>query len=69
MLPYFAVTGFVAFMAISAPMRRVNNATWAAAFLVLLLFVGLRHHVGMDWNNYLIMIERVNRGTLAEART
>ncbi len=29
-------------------------------FLLVVIFVGLRHHVGIDWNNYLRMIYAVN---------
>lgn len=67
MLPYFYVTGFIAFMAFISPARRVHFFAWGMAFLVLLIFVGLRHHVGMDWNNYLYMIDRANTGSLQDA--
>jgi hypothetical protein len=40
---------------------------WAIAFIVLVLFVGLRHKVGMDWNNYLLMISRVVDVPLTDA--
>jgi hypothetical protein len=68
-LPYFAVTGFVAFMALAMPTRRVNNLAWVFAFVLVLIFVGLRHHVGMDWNNYLRMISWAGKGTLVDALT
>lgn len=29
---------------------------WVSAFALLVIFVGLRHNVGMDWNNYLVMM-------------
>lgn len=64
MLPYFLVFAPVAVM---APQQRVPPAIWAAMFLVILAFVGLRHHVGMDWNNYLFMIERANFGGWVES--
>lgn len=67
MFPYIAVTCFVASMAFLFPARRVQPLPWLFAFTVLLVFVGLRHHVGMDWNNYLIMIERSAHGTIVEA--
>ncbi|MFZ1742039.1 MAG: EpsG family protein [Pontixanthobacter sp.] len=34
-------------------------ALWASLFVITVLFVGLRHNVGMDWNNYLRMIYAV----------
>ena len=67
MLPYFSITGFVAILAIVMPARRVSVLLWTVAFFFIVVFVGLRHHVGMDWNNYLRMIEFVGRGTLYEA--
>ncbi len=34
--------------------RQTISSVWAATcFAVITVFVGLRHHVGMDWNNYL----------------
>ena len=67
MFPYIAVTGFIAIMALLFPSRRKQPLLWLFAFILLLIFVGLRHHVGMDWNNYLIMIKRAAGGTLVEA--
>ena len=40
---------------------------WGLLFVLFVLFIGLRHHVGMDWNNYLVMISRVNDGNFWEA--
>jgi hypothetical protein len=67
MLPYMFVTVGVGLAAIFMQ-RRVIFPFWAFAFVVLVVFVGLRHHVGMDWNNYLGMIYRVSGGSLLEAR-
>ena len=63
MLPYFFVTIPIAVMAVITPMHRRVPFLWALAFVVILVFVGLRHHVGMDWNNYLVMIHRANIGS------
>lgn len=60
MLPYFFVTIPIALMAVVTPMYRRTPFLWGIAFVVVLVFVGLRHHVGMDWNNYLYMIQRAN---------
>lgn len=54
-------------MAIAAPQRRVYPLMWFAVFALIVVFVGLRHHVGMDWNNYLWMIQRANLGTWSDA--
>lgn len=67
MLPYYLVFAPIALMGVVAPPRRVYPLVWASTFVVLLVFVGLRHHVGMDWNNYLIMIQRANVGGWAES--
>lgn len=64
MWPYFLVTSSIALMAFIAPPKRLYPRLWILAFGIIILFVGLRHHVGMDWNNYLIMIQRANYGSL-----
>jgi hypothetical protein len=61
MWPYLLVVGLFAVAAVTSQPRAPNRVAWMAAFLVLLLFVGLRHHVGMDWNNYLRMIDKAAR--------
>ncbi len=67
MLPYLLLTGFIALIAMLATERRLFPLLWGLVFIVILIFVGLRHHVGMDWNNYLIMIERANTDDLIDA--
>lgn len=67
MFPYFVLTGFVAFMAVTSSQRRYHSLVWLGAFVIMLLFVGLRHHVGMDWNNYLYMIVDVSKGSFVES--
>lgn len=67
MLPYFLVAGFIATLAFTAPQKKINPALWAIALLGLVVFIGLRHHVGMDWNNYLIMIGRAGHGSYTQA--
>lgn len=36
------------------------SASLLACSALLIVFIGLRHHVGMDWNNYLIMMARAD---------
>lgn len=67
MFPYVFVAGSLALMAVAMPDRKVNLAAWGTAFVGLAIFVGLRHHVGMDWNNYLGMIYRASGGGITEA--
>lgn len=62
MLPYYFFIVPIAAMAALSSSRRPDPVPWALAFLAIVVFVGLRHHVGMDWNNYLIMIRRANDG-------
>ena len=62
MLPYYLLIIPIAAMAVFAPKQRVDPVAWGLAFFAIVIFVGLRHHVGMDWNNYLIMIWRANTG-------
>lgn len=67
MWPYFVIPGLLALMILASPGRRVHPYAWGVLFLLTLLFVGLRHKVGMDWNNYLLMIGRVYRSPDMEA--
>lgn len=59
MTAYFVVMLALMLPAILLPQRKPSPVAWAFAFILLLLFVGLRHKVGMDWNNYLVMIGNV----------
>ncbi|MCL4722405.1 MAG: EpsG family protein, partial [Gammaproteobacteria bacterium] len=67
MFPYIAITSVIGMLALVSPQRRTSAFLWLSAFLVLLIFVGLRHKVGMDWNNYLYMIQRANMGDVTDA--
>lgn len=67
MTPYLVVMIAFAVLAVLAPQRKPDRLTWALAFVVLVAFVGLRHKVGMDWNNYLVMIARVKEVSLLES--
>lgn len=67
MLPYMVVVVGVGLAAIFLQ-RRFVTPIWVLAFVLLVVFVGLRHHVGMDWNNYLVMIYRASSGSLLDAR-
>ncbi len=56
MTAYFIVMLALMLPAILLPQRKPSPVAWVFAFVMLLLFVGLRHKVGMDWNNYLVMV-------------
>lgn len=59
MWPFLVFGGLFAGAATLARSGRPAALPWYALFLVTVLFVGLRHSVGMDWNNYLRMIDSV----------
>jgi hypothetical protein len=59
MWPYFVIPVFIAVISIFSRGNQIERSTWVLVLLSTVFFVGLRHKVGMDWNNYLIMIERV----------
>lgn len=65
--PYYAVAGLLAFAAMIAPTKRPNPVAWAFAFIVLTLFIGLRHKVGMDWNNYVRIADWVSGASIVES--
>jgi hypothetical protein len=61
MWPYVLVASLVAVAAITGGSRRPDKLMWMLFFVIITIFVGLRHKVGMDWNNYLRMIEKAAR--------
>lgn len=66
MIPYllfFCVAGVPALF----HWRRKNNAFWALAWCAFVLFIGLRHVVGGDWDGYLIITDRIADGSLLDA--
>jgi hypothetical protein len=67
MTSYLVLMIAFALLAVLAPRQKPDRMLWFIAFVVLVLFVGLRHKVGMDWNNYLLMISRVRDVPLTEA--
>lgn len=56
MVPFMMFALPFAFAAIIGGQRRPDRFMWLLAAVSVILFVGLRHKVGMDWNNYLRMI-------------
>ena len=67
MWPYLLVTGTIVASALLFPRQVPNRLAWAATFVMLVLFTGLRHKVGMDWNNYLLMARFMEGETLQRA--
>ena len=47
--------------------RRVNKILWATVWLLCVLFVGLRHEVGGDWEGYLLITQRIHDLPLTDA--
>ena len=39
--------------------KKILNMSWILFFVYMVVFMGLRERVGMDWNNYLIHFSRV----------
>lgn len=67
MLPYFLVAFAIVLAAILLPQKKPHPVVWGMAYVVLVVFVGLRHKVGMDWNNYLLMVQFAGAGTITES--
>lgn len=66
MIPYllfFCVAGLPALFYL----RRPHAVIWAIAWLLYVLFIGLRHEVGGDWTGYLTITERIHQMSLLEA--
>jgi hypothetical protein len=47
--------------------KRWNRVAWPAAWLVFVLFIGLRHQIGGDWGNYVRKTDLMGRLPLEEA--
>lgn len=66
MIPYLVFFCVAGIPALFHPGRR-NAVSWAMAWLAYVLFIGLRHEVGGDWNGYLIITERISHGHFLDA--
>lgn len=62
-LLFFCVAGLPALF----HMRRRHAVLWGMAWLMFVLFIGLRHEVGGDWSGYLMITERIFHLNLREA--
>ena len=67
MWPFLVFGGLYAIGATLGRRGRPAPVPWIALFIITVLFVGLRHSVGMDWNNYLRMIYSVDTARSFEA--
>ena len=61
-LLFFCVAGIPALSHSARP----NRILWGMAWLVFVLFIGLRHHVGGDWVGYLMITERISQLSLLD---
>lgn len=76
MLPYWLLFTLVVYFAITdtrLKSHRVHRANWPVqwqmVFFVIVLMVGLRHEVGMDWGTYIIHVESTMGISLFQALT
>ena len=67
MFPYIITAGLLALLAVLGKPYREIRVIWWLVFVLLIVFVGLRHNVGMDWNNYLGMHSAVGQRDFIEA--
>lgn len=59
MWPFMLLGSVFALASIFGQRGKPHLVLWIGSCLILIVFIGLRHHVGMDWNNYLRMIDKV----------
>lgn len=59
MWPFLIFTGVFSVAALLSDNKKPNLFAWALFMALYVFFIGLRHSVGMDWNNYLRMIVAV----------
>jgi hypothetical protein len=67
-LPYYVLLASAAVPALLGG-RNVNPVAWRVVMVFYIVMIGLRHHVGMDWNNYLHITRRTTNQTLWYALT
>ncbi|KLE31855.1 EpsG family protein [Aurantiacibacter gangjinensis] len=60
MFPYLGFISLFAMLVLFGRRERMSVMAAALAVVAITIFVGLRHNVGMDWNNYLWMTNRVD---------
>jgi hypothetical protein len=66
MIPYllfFSVAGIPALF----HSERANRIGWAIAWLMFVLFIGLRHSVGGDWPGYILITQHIHDANFIEA--
>ena len=57
MLPYFAIYFYLSIKSISGS-HRLSNISYILVLLFLSLFIGFRYEIGVDWDQYLEIIDR-----------
>jgi hypothetical protein len=62
-LPYYLLLASAGIPALVGG-RTVNTLAWRVVMAFYIVMIGLRHHVGMDWNNYLHITRRTTNQTL-----
>jgi hypothetical protein len=53
MWPFLAFGLWFGVLATAGGRSRINRFTWFMTFLMVVIFIGLRHRVGTDWFNYI----------------
>ena len=74
MTPYWLLFLFSAYLAVSKQRHsslisseKSWSFLWQMFFLLIAIFIGLRHQVGGDWLSYLVNTEETKNLTLSEA--
>ena len=57
MLPYLAIYLYLATKSIAGS-HRISNISYVLLLLILSLFIGFRYEIGVDWDQYLEIIDR-----------
>lgn len=65
MIPYLIFFSIVGIPALFYS-ARINKVIWGLVWLVFVVFIGLRHEVGGDWEGYLLITERIAHASLLD---
>ena len=65
MLAYLALFSFLSFFSIKGS-NRISNVFYWILFFLLTIFIGFRYEIGVDWDQYIYLIERYQDTPLSQ---
>ena len=63
MLAYLALFSFLSFFSIKGS-NRISNVFYWILFFLLTIFIGFRYEIGVDWDQYIVYLDRAENISL-----